>query len=149
MPATMRASRSPLRARLSMALRGTLTMANSAATKSALSSTSARITRQARSLSTALLPRVGLARPLAPLLRARRGHHPAHRVVRHALHLGGHPPDLHPLAHRGHVPQLLGHPPAQGVALPLQVDADPRDCLVEAQPPGKAHAAVVQPLGAG
>src|SRR5215218_9210752 len=139
MATTMRASRSPFWARLSMALRGTLTMANSAATNTAFSSTSTRISRQARSLSIALLPRLRLAP--APRRGAGRRHHPGHRVVRHALHLEAHPLDLHPLAHRGHVPQLLGHPPAQGVALAVQVGADPGLGLVQPQPAGKAHPA--------
>src|SRR5688572_4385048 len=118
MATTRRASRSPFCARLSMALRGTVTMANSAATKSPLSTTSSRMISEESTLSIVLLPRLALALPPQA---ARRGHHPGHRVVRHALHLERHPLDLHPLAHRGHVPQLLGHPPAQGVALPLQV----------------------------
>src|SRR4051794_3376630 len=107
MATTMRASRSPFCARLSMALRGTLTMANSAATKSAFRSTSARMIRQASTLSMALLLRLALALAL-PLRAARGGHHPGHRVVHHALHLERHPLDLHRLARCGHVPQLLG-----------------------------------------
>src|SRR3954463_4356893 len=109
---------------------GTLTMANSAATNSAFSITSRKMMTMVRSLSTALLPLV-----LAVALAARgAGHDPGGGVVEHALLLQLHALDAHPLAHRGNVPQFLGDAPAQGVALALEVGAQPGLGLVHAQP---------------
>src|SRR4051812_21591448 len=93
---TTRAILSPRCAAVSIDERGTLTMANSAATNSAFSSTSTRMIRTAPSLSIPLLPALF---PLAvALVPARGGDHPGHGVVEDALHLHPHAVDLHGLA---------------------------------------------------
>src|SRR4051812_15770913 len=110
MPSTRRAMPSPAAARRSMLTRGTLTMANSAATNSPFSSTSARMTATGTSLSIALLPLVS-----AVVVAQRRGEHGGDRVGGHRLHLQLHAAHADPLARLRQVAQRLRDAPAHRV----------------------------------